>query len=177
MSKAIKINCKGDIDMVNEMINSKNCVIEEWLKDVELKINEYFSKKDKDIVKGDIINNEIESFRKDLFELLKSNGIEHKDISVSVFENDNEDIWRNEIHYTHNTELALAENKRLHSQSISNLHKFCNEIHSVLSMCENFDNTVSVFRDYGVIESDSLKVNHDFDFMKFIKNDLGESKE
>ncbi len=164
--------CKGETDMLNNILDERNCVVKEWAKVIGAKIREYFDEKEKDILKKDIVNNEIESFKKDLLELLKDNGIDYKDVSISISGNDNreESVWEDEIKCTYDTELTLKKNKDLNNQGLDNLNKYCNEIHSVLSMCESFENIISVLRDYGVIESDSLKVNHDFDFMKFVPN-------
>lgn len=175
-------DCKGDLDMFyngaiemndeynNDKYNGES-IIDSWEKNVKSNIKEYFSKKENEILESDIINNEIVSFKKSLLYLLNENGYDLDDVDIMISCSDKNksfnDCLKSKI-YSQETNVALRENNESLDKALKNLSDYCNEINSVLCICESFDNSIGVLRDYGVIESKSLRVNRDFDFMKFV---------
>lgn len=168
-------NIKEKCEMI---VNKNNNVLSAGIQTAKLmecfenkvteKIENYFNDLESNIIDNDPIQSVMEIANKYTQDCLEEKGIDSVvEVSVHI---DNDCGDGNIQSLTKESVEELDFLSEQHNKTLENLEKFIKEINSVLCMCDSFEQSVQVLRDYGIIEKKKVKVISDFDFKVFCES-------
>ena len=170
INESVKEKCENmvskDIIENNKIETSK--ILECFKNKVLESMDSYFDDLENDIIENDPIQSVMRVAAKYAQDCLEEREIDSVvEVSVHI---DNDCGEGNIQSLTKETVEKIDFLTESRNNSISNLQKFIDEISSILCMCDSFEQSVQVLRDYGIIEKKKVKVVSDFDFKVFCES-------